>query len=290
MFAFLADSHRRHLLLTLAVGAGLVAYVTGAVRSVYDFDLAMLLALIGGFPTYSGADKEKTVILAQAYAEAEIVRGKAEAQATRTYSEAHQKDPQFFELLRTLETYKKIFDEKTTILLSGDSELLKSSRHPLRPALGRRSCDPAQGVRAEAGRHRLEPRRSQSGASRRARRGMPGGRSESDYDLGHRAVRHPRCEGVYGSTRPTRSSRPSPTERRVRHRRFRDRAASQKLKSGETEPVSFRPNVSRSSCDDSLLASGVDFLAGRVDPGSPGAGSERLCRQGGSGAHRRRTS
>ena len=55
MFAFLADSHRRHLLLTLAVGVGLVAYVTGAARSIYDFDLAMLLALIGGFPTYSGA-------------------------------------------------------------------------------------------------------------------------------------------------------------------------------------------------------------------------------------------
>jgi membrane protease subunit HflC len=73
----------------------------------------------------AAADKEKTVILAGAYAEAEIVRGKAEAAATRTYSEAHQKDPQFFELLRTLEAYKKIFDEKTTILLSGDSELLK---------------------------------------------------------------------------------------------------------------------------------------------------------------------
>ncbi|MGO9112025.1 MAG: protease modulator HflC [Thermoguttaceae bacterium] len=74
------------------------------------------------------ADKEKTVILAGAYAEAEIVRGKAEAKATRTYSEAHQKDPQFFELMRTLEAYKKIFDEKTTILLSGDSELLKYLR------------------------------------------------------------------------------------------------------------------------------------------------------------------
>ncbi len=55
MFAFLADSHRRHFLLTLAVGAGLFAYVTGAVRAVYDFDLAMLLALIGGYPTYAGA-------------------------------------------------------------------------------------------------------------------------------------------------------------------------------------------------------------------------------------------
>ncbi len=55
MFSFFADSHRRHLLLTLAVGAGLLAYVSGSVRLVFDFDLAMLLALVGGFPTYSGA-------------------------------------------------------------------------------------------------------------------------------------------------------------------------------------------------------------------------------------------
>ena len=81
----------------------------------------------------ASADKEKTVVLAKAYAEAEIVRGKAEAAATRTYSEAHQKDPQFFELLRTLEAYKKIFDEKTTILLSGDSELLKYLSHGMGP-------------------------------------------------------------------------------------------------------------------------------------------------------------
>jgi membrane protease subunit HflC len=77
----------------------------------------------------AAADKEKAVVLAAAYAEAEIVRGKAEAAAARTYSAAHQKDPQFFELLRTLEAYKKIFDEKTTILLSGDSELLKYLSH-----------------------------------------------------------------------------------------------------------------------------------------------------------------
>jgi len=55
MFGFFPDSHYRHFLLTVAVGAGLLAYVTGAVRSIYDFDLAMLLALIGGFPTYLGA-------------------------------------------------------------------------------------------------------------------------------------------------------------------------------------------------------------------------------------------
>ena len=71
------------------------------------------------------ADKERTVILAKAYAEAEKTRGEAEAQATRIYTEAHQKDPQFYELVRTLEAYEKFLDEKTTVLLSTDSELLK---------------------------------------------------------------------------------------------------------------------------------------------------------------------
>jgi membrane protease subunit HflC len=76
------------------------------------------------------ANKEKTVILAEAYAQAEKVRGAAEAEATRIYSQAHQKDPEFYELLRTLEVYEKILDEKTTVLLSADSDLLKYLTRP----------------------------------------------------------------------------------------------------------------------------------------------------------------
>jgi len=49
------DPHRRHLLLTLLVGAGLAACLAGVVESIYGFDLAMLLALAGGFPVYYGA-------------------------------------------------------------------------------------------------------------------------------------------------------------------------------------------------------------------------------------------
>jgi membrane protease subunit HflC len=71
------------------------------------------------------ADKERTIVLAAAYKEAEKLRGEAEAEAARIYAEAHQKDPSFYELLRTLEAYKKFLDEKTTILLSADSDLLK---------------------------------------------------------------------------------------------------------------------------------------------------------------------
>ncbi len=71
------------------------------------------------------ADKHRRVTLAMADADAERTRGEAEAKATGIYVEAHRKDPRLYELLRTLEAYKKFLDEKTTILLSADSDLLK---------------------------------------------------------------------------------------------------------------------------------------------------------------------
>lgn len=71
------------------------------------------------------ADKQKAVKLAKAEAEAERIRGKAEAEAARVYAEAHRVDPEFYQLMRTLEAYRRFLDEKTTVLLSADSELLK---------------------------------------------------------------------------------------------------------------------------------------------------------------------
>ena len=71
------------------------------------------------------ADKDRTVTLAKAYAQAEKIRGAAEAEATRVYAEAHRQDPALYELLRTLEAYQKFLDEKTTVLLSADSDVLK---------------------------------------------------------------------------------------------------------------------------------------------------------------------
>ncbi|MHB8898191.1 MAG: heavy metal translocating P-type ATPase, partial [Thermoguttaceae bacterium] len=55
MFAILRDPHQRHRLLTALVAVALVAYVTKTVESIYGFDLAMLAALVGGFPIYWSA-------------------------------------------------------------------------------------------------------------------------------------------------------------------------------------------------------------------------------------------
>src|SRR6266852_160902 len=71
------------------------------------------------------ADRQKEQILSGAYKEAEKIKGEGDAQSTRTYSVAYSKNPRFYKLLRTLEAYRKIFDDKTTSILSSDSELLK---------------------------------------------------------------------------------------------------------------------------------------------------------------------
>ncbi len=76
------------------------------------------------------ADKGRMITLAEAYAQAEETRGAAEAKATEIYSQAHQKDPAFYELVRTLDAYKQFLDEKTTILLSSDADVLKYLTRP----------------------------------------------------------------------------------------------------------------------------------------------------------------
>jgi len=71
------------------------------------------------------ADRQREEILSAAYKEAEKLKGEGDAESTRIYSQAYARNPRFYKLLRTLEAYKKILDDKTTAILSTDSELLK---------------------------------------------------------------------------------------------------------------------------------------------------------------------
>lgn len=70
-------------------------------------------------------DKEKVIILANAYKEAQKAKGEGDAQAIKIYAQAFEKDPEFYDFLRTLETYKKTIDKETTFVLRSDSELFK---------------------------------------------------------------------------------------------------------------------------------------------------------------------
>jgi membrane protease subunit HflC len=71
------------------------------------------------------ADRQREEILSAAYKEAERIKGEGEAESARVYGAAYSKNPRFYKLLRTLESYRKIFDDKTTAILSTDSELLR---------------------------------------------------------------------------------------------------------------------------------------------------------------------
>jgi membrane protease subunit HflC len=71
------------------------------------------------------ADRRKEEILSVAYKQAEEIRGHGDAESTRIYGEAYSRNPAFYKFLRTLESYKKVLDDKTTAILSSDSELLK---------------------------------------------------------------------------------------------------------------------------------------------------------------------
>ncbi|MGI8988273.1 MAG: protease modulator HflC [Bryobacteraceae bacterium] len=71
------------------------------------------------------ADRQKEEILSVAYRDAEKIRGQGDAESTRIYGQAYSKNPKLYKLLRTLEAYKKVLDDKTTAIISSDSELLK---------------------------------------------------------------------------------------------------------------------------------------------------------------------
>ena len=71
------------------------------------------------------ADRQKEEIVSAAYKEAEKIRGAGDAESTRIYGQAYSRNPHLYKLLRTLDTYKKVLDDKTTAILSTDSELLK---------------------------------------------------------------------------------------------------------------------------------------------------------------------
>lgn len=53
------------------------------------------------------ADKERTVLLAKAREQAQLLKGEGDAQAIKIYAEAFEKDPKFFKFYRSMQAYKK---------------------------------------------------------------------------------------------------------------------------------------------------------------------------------------
>lgn len=73
----------------------------------------------------ASTDKQVAEILADAYKQAEIIKGEGDKRAMEVYADAYSKNPDFFEYSKSLETYCDILKDKTTVILSTDSDLFK---------------------------------------------------------------------------------------------------------------------------------------------------------------------
>lgn len=77
----------------------------------------------------AAADRKRTVILAEAYRDAEIIRGQGDGTAASIYAKAYNKDAKFYGLYRSLDAYKKTFAGKDDILVvEPNSEFFKYFR------------------------------------------------------------------------------------------------------------------------------------------------------------------
>ena len=66
--------------------------------------------------------KELKVITSEAYRQAQVITGKADAEAIAIYAGAYSQNPDFYSFMKTLETYKDTIDEKSTMILTTDSD------------------------------------------------------------------------------------------------------------------------------------------------------------------------
>jgi len=72
------------------------------------------------------AERERAVLISEAQRQSKIMRGEADAQANQIFAQAFGKDPQFYKLYRTLQTYRQTLSEAApTLILSPDTAFLK---------------------------------------------------------------------------------------------------------------------------------------------------------------------
>ncbi|MCD1161884.1 protease modulator HflC [Peribacillus frigoritolerans] len=66
-------------------------------------------------------DRKVKELLSTAEADAEVIRAEGEGEAAKIYNKSFSKDPDFYKLYRTLESYKKTIGDQTVIVLPSDS-------------------------------------------------------------------------------------------------------------------------------------------------------------------------
>lgn len=75
------------------------------------------------------ADKQREVIIAEAFREAQRIKGEGDAKAAETYAAAYGKNPEFYAFYRSLDAYRNSFKSKSDVLvLQPDSDFFKYMR------------------------------------------------------------------------------------------------------------------------------------------------------------------
>jgi membrane protease subunit HflC len=75
------------------------------------------------------ADRQREVTVANAYRDAQKIKGEGDAEAARIYAEAFGRDPQFAQFYRSLEAYKQTFSKKSDVMvIDPSSDFFKAMR------------------------------------------------------------------------------------------------------------------------------------------------------------------
>ncbi len=75
------------------------------------------------------ADKQREVIIAEAYRDAQATKGEGDAKAAEIYSAAYSKNPEFYAFYRSTEAYRNVFKSKSDVMvLDSSSDFLKYMR------------------------------------------------------------------------------------------------------------------------------------------------------------------
>ncbi len=75
--------------------------------------------------TRSQADKERTIILSEAYKKSEQIKGEGEQTAIKISADAYSQDPDFYDFYRSLQAYSKSLGNRATVVMDRDGDFLR---------------------------------------------------------------------------------------------------------------------------------------------------------------------
>ena len=84
------------------------------------------------------ADRQREIILAEAYRDAQKIKGEGDAGAARIYAAAFTKNPEFYSFYRSMEAYRNSFRNKSDVMvLEPSSDFFKYLKNPNKGAAGK---------------------------------------------------------------------------------------------------------------------------------------------------------